>query len=285
MDKIRILLSGLPGRMCSEVAHLLDEKKDEFEILDLALVGEENKDTTLQIGGKQLRPVPPSKRSEVQEELDALRPFLLVDYTLPSAVEKNVQYYCEQKIPFVMGTTGGDFAAIRKQVEESEMVAVVAPNMAIPIILIQAAARWLTETFPGALTGYEVGIRESHQSTKVDTSGTAKALAADLAKMGLPAHVEDIEKVRDSVQQKELGVPEDHLAGHAYHTYSVYSPDRSVALSLSHNVNGRRVYAEGTAWALRFLYTKVKAGDRGRSYDMQDVLRAMDTLTTSVSNR
>ena len=269
--------------MCSEVGRLLQGSEDEFTLLDFALVGEENAGADLKIGERRFRAIPPSQRDAIKDAFASARPFLLVDYTLPSAIEENVRYYCQNQIPFVMGTTGGDTVAIRKQVEESGLVAVVAPNMAIPIILIQAAACWLAETFSGALTGYHVAIRESHQSTKVDTSGTAKALVLDLSKLGLPACVESIEKVRDPAFQKALGVPDEHLAGHAYHTYSVCSPDRSVELALSHNVKGRHVYAEGTLWALRFLRERLKAGDRGRCYDMQDVLRAMNTLINSRS--
>jgi hypothetical protein len=52
---------------------------------------------------------------------------------------------------------------------------------------------------------YEVGVVqvvESHQSSKADTSGTAKALVASLGQLvGQPQNVEDIQKIREREQQ------------------------------------------------------------------------------------
>ena len=33
---------------------------------------------------------------------------VVLDYSLPSAVEQNVKMYCELNLPFVLGATGGD---------------------------------------------------------------------------------------------------------------------------------------------------------------------------------
>ena len=35
--------------------------------------------------------------------------------------------------------------------------------------------------FPGSFEGYTLSVTESHQSSKADTSGTAKAISATLA--------------------------------------------------------------------------------------------------------
>jgi 4-hydroxy-tetrahydrodipicolinate reductase len=43
---------------------------------------------------------------------------------------------------------------------------------------------------------------------------------------------------------------------------------------LKHNVEGRTVYAEGTADAVKFLATKVATGMEGRVFSMIDVLQA-----------
>ncbi len=276
--KIPILLCGLPGRMCAEVAAALAERPGEFALLDPALVGPETAQAEIAAAGRTFQAVRPEAREAAIAALEAQRPFFAVDYTLPDAIRPNVEFYCRHKIPFVMGTTGGDTEWIRAQVERAGLVAIVAPNMAIPIVLLQAAAQWLAATFPGALTGYKASIRESHQSGKKDTSGTAKALAANLSALGAPVRVEDIEKVRDPQAQLAMGVPREHLAGHAFHTYRAASPDGAVELALSHNILGRRVYAEGTLWALRFLRARIEAGDRGKQYRMIDVLQNMNAL-------
>lgn len=45
---------------------------------------------------------------------------------------------------------------------------------------------YMADVFPGAFAGYKLSVTESHQRTKVDTSGTAKAIVASFEKLGAP---------------------------------------------------------------------------------------------------
>lgn len=54
----------------------------------------------------------------------------------------------------------------------------------------------------------------------------------------------DIVRVRDRLQQLDMGVPESALDGHAFHTYRLTSPDGSVSFVFKHNVVGRSIYAQ-----------------------------------------
>ena len=45
---------------------------------------------------------------------------------------------------------------------------------------------YMSDNFPGAFSGYKLDVTESHQRTKVDTSGTAKDVIASFAKLGTP---------------------------------------------------------------------------------------------------
>lgn len=89
-------------------------------------------------------------------------------------------------------------------------------------------------------------VIESHQKTKVDTSGTAKAVIKSFNRLGVPYEEGQIRRVRDTDDQLAMGVPEEALSGHAFHTYRLKSPDGSVTFEFQHNVRGRVVYAEGT---------------------------------------
>ena len=71
-----------------------------------------------------------------------------------------------------------------------------------------------------------------------------------------------------------MGVPEAHIPGHAFHTYTVTSSDGSVVLEFKHNVCGREVYAEGTVDAVIFLSRQIEAGKEQKFYSMIDVLTA-----------
>ena len=41
------------------------------------------------------------------------------------------------------------------------------------------------QEFPGAFSGYKLAVTESHQRTKADTSGTAKAVVSSFQRLGL----------------------------------------------------------------------------------------------------
>lgn len=60
---------------------------------------------------------------------------------------------------------------------------------------------YMAKTFPGAFSGYKLRVVESHQATKKDTSGTAKAVVASFVEMGIPFDVSQIELVREPKQQ------------------------------------------------------------------------------------
>lgn len=63
-----------------------------------------------------------------------------------------------------------------------------ATNMLPPatqVVAFQAMMEMMAQQFPGAFSGYNLAVTESHQVTKADTSGTAKAVVASLQKLGL----------------------------------------------------------------------------------------------------
>ncbi|MBX3727937.1 MAG: dihydrodipicolinate reductase [Candidatus Sumerlaeia bacterium] len=263
-----VLLAGLPGRMACEVAAVLAEA-DDIELLDVALGGVRAAGSSCVAGGRAFRVLGPQERAA----FDPPAACIAVDFTTPAAALDNIAWYVERGIPFVMGTTGFDSAKARALVQQSRVPAVIAPNMAAPIVLIQTALDDLARRFPDALAGAQTTIRESHQATKRDTSGTARALVRALSALGTDAREEAIESIRDPEAQRGLlGIPDEHLAGHAFHRYRIAAAAGTVELVLEHNVLGRRVYAEGAARALAFLRARVAAGARGEVFSMTDVL-------------
>jgi len=133
---------------------------------------------------------------------------------------------------------------------------------------------YAAESFPNLFKGYNLEIKESHQKGKADTSGTAKAMVGYFNQLGVPFCEDEIIKIRDpEIQKKQLGIDEAYLTGHAWHTYTLVSEDRTVRFEFTHNVNGREIYARGTQDALVFLAQKVDAGVHGRIFSMIDVLK------------
>ncbi len=275
MNPIQIMVNGLPGRMAQAVVKAALEQPGVFQVVPKSLCGPEIEQETCQIDRLSFQMIGPNRRETWPERAaNEPRP-IAIDFTVPGAVEGNTDLYCRAGMPFVLGTTSGDYRAVEQRVARSEICAVAAPNMSAPILLVQAAFEYLASRFPDALQGWSAEIIESHQAGKRDTSGTARKMVEYLKALGTDADVDRIEKVRDpEVQRSRMNVPEDFLSGHAYHTYTLRSPERSVELCLSHNVLGRATYAAGTLAAVRFLATKQAEGIRGKTYTMLDVLRA-----------
>lgn len=273
MDRLAVMVNGIPGKVASLVALRLTEDA-RFRLVPFSLTGPEIANDEHPVGNERVRLVRPEARESLISEIRSAFPeFLAVDYTHPAAVLPNVEFYCRHGLSFVLGTTGGDRRAIETRVGASAVAAVVAPNMARPIVGFQAMMESAAERFPGLFRGFRLTIEESHQQGKADTSGTARAMVAVFNRLGVPFREEEIRRVRDPEEQRRrLGVPEAHLAGHAWHTYRLVSEDGTVAFEFTHRVNGREVYVQGTLDALLFLRDRLREGARGRCFSMIDVL-------------
>lgn len=366
---INVMVNGVPGKMASKVADYITIKpriESEMKLSRYSLTGPDIREEIF-MGGTGWKHsmvlIKPGEREEkIKKIIDSEGPFISVDYTHPSAVNGNADFYCRHNLPFVMGTTGGDRAALEQRVKDSDVVAVIAPNMAKQIVAFQAMMEYIADTFPEAFKGYSLKINESHQKGKADTSGTAKAMVEYFNKLGIPFEKEKIVQERTQSKQLKMGVPEWALTGHGWHTYNLKAgsgakdptevldifekamleyaaenfpgsfknyrldrrsyptPGTAIELepfkklkklgfliglntvvpredtlfatsedstvmfefgynlnngrfTITHNVNGRDIYAVGTLDAIRFLDAKVSAGEKGRVYSMIDVLK------------
>jgi 4-hydroxy-tetrahydrodipicolinate reductase len=268
------MVNGIPGNMAVNAAkHALNDSR--FELIPRSLTGPEITDSEYVLGSLTIRLTRPDMRDQVLEEIKKNEgAFITVDYTHPSAVNANAEFYCKNGLPFVMGTTGGDRKKLEDTVNASSVPAVIAPNMAKQIVGFQAMMAYAAEAFPGLFDGYALEIRESHQKGKADTSGTAKAMVQYFNKLGTPFSEDGIIKERDpEVQKNTLGIPEEYLSGHGWHTYTLISNDNTVKFQFVHNVNGRDVYAKGTLDAVAYLSRKLNQGVKGKVYSMIDVLK------------
>ena len=270
MKKIIVAVNGLPGKMAWAVAEAVVAQED-MELFSLSLTGPEVTAKSIIVGGVPVKLILPEKREEF---LVSHRPDVVVDFTLPDAINDNVAMYTAARLSFVLGTTGGNLEAIEARVNRSFSSAVVAPNMAKEIVAFQAMVESMARKFPGLFKGYSLKIEESHQPGKKDTSGTAQAMVKSFNKLGIPFTVEEVKKHRTEKEYIALGIPPEYWSGHGWHTYTLERPDGSVFFQFTHNVNGRQAYIDGTLAAIRFLHEKIKHGVvAGKVFSMEDVLR------------
>jgi len=274
MSRLKLMVNGLPGKVATVIAsHAIGDETVKF--IPQSMTGPDIAEDEMTVNDVNIRLIRPQDRDQAIQEIKSSEgKFISIDFTLPDAVNKNARFYCDQALPFVMGTTGGDREKLVQTIAGSSISAVIAPNMAKQIVGFQAMMAYAAETFPGLFDGYGLEIKESHQQTKVDTSGTAKAMVRHFNQLGLNFSESDIIKVRDpEIQQKDWGVPAAYLDGHGWHTYTLTSKDQTVEFSFSHFVNGRDIYAWGTLDAARFLQTQIQNGIKGRTFSMIDVLK------------
>ena len=270
----KVMVNGLPGNVARMVAEYII-KDQRFELVPHSLTGPEIQESECIIDGIPVKLIQAGQRDSQIEQIKQSRGKLLtVDFTHPSAVNSNADFYCRFGLPFVMGTTGGDRQELQATVESSSIAAVIAPNMAKQIVGLQAMMEFAADNFPDLFRGYALEVKESHQQGKADTSGTAKAMVGYFNKLGVSYSTDEIVMVRDPQEQKtQWGIPEEYLAGHGWHTYTLVSEDQTVQSEFTHNVNGREVYVQGTVDALLYLSEKVQAGARGKMFTMIDVLK------------
>lgn len=274
MNPVKIMINGLPGNVAATIAsHAL--KDDRFQVLPFSLTGPDVEADLFTVGTTDFTLVKPDTReSEINELINAEGAFITVDYTHPTAVNKNVTFYCDNNLPFVMGTTGGDRELIHRLVLESAIPAVIAPNMAKQIVGLQAMMEYAAKTFPGLFKGYSLDVMESHQSWKADTSGTAKAMITYFNELGIDFSEDQIKKERDpDVQKNEWNIPDEYIDGHGWHTYTLDAADKTSKFAITHNISGRDIYAEGTLDGVLYLQKKLAEGQKGVVFSMIDVLK------------
>lgn len=231
-DKITVLMSGLPGNMATAAAEKI-MKQEDMRLHGSALTGEIKEDI-FRIGDKgEIFLIKPINHDDfLTNWINYSRSnLIIVDYSQPDAVNKNAELYCKHKIPFVMGTTGGDRKKLEETVRNSEISAVIAPNMAKQIVALQAFMDEYSKNNYDSLKGYEMEIIESHQQGKKDTSGTAKAMVSYFNRLGIDFKPEQIKMIRDPEEQLKFGVPKEHLEGHGWHTYIISSKNSEQSIA------------------------------------------------------
>ncbi len=274
MKKINIMINGLPGNVTQIIARFA-LKDDRFSVMPFSLTGQEIEEDYCLVEDTRFELIRPDVREEKIKQIKSSIPdFICVDYTHPTAVNANARFYADNRIPFVMGTTGGDRELLEQTVKNGAAPAVVAPNMAKQIVGFQAIMAFGAESFPGLFKDYTLTIKESHQKGKADTSGTARAMVGYFNEMGIDFSVDDIQMERDpEIQEKDWQIPKEYLTGHAWHTYTLTSPDGTAVFEFKHNINGRDIYASGTFDAIVFLDKKLADPENTKKlYSMIDVL-------------
>ncbi len=111
MNTIPVMVNGLPGNVAQIMAAAVF-KYERFSLIPYSLTGEVIEEKSVTIEGNEITLIKPSVRDSLIKEILEENPgCITVDYTHPTAVNANAEFYAQHVIPFFMGTTCGDLDA------------------------------------------------------------------------------------------------------------------------------------------------------------------------------
>lgn len=253
MEKIKIILSGASGRLCTVVAKLV-EARDDCEVVC-------GVDIT---GASAAYPIYDSF-DKITETAD-----VVIDCSHHTVAPKLTEYLVRTNTPAVICTTGHTDDEERAIHEASEKVAVIkSRNMSLGINLLSELVKRAATVLGG---DFDIEVIEAHHRNKIDApSGTALMLA-DAAKEARDAAGLDSEYVfeRASKREKrgdaEIGISSIR-GGTIVGEHSVIFAGSNEVLTLSHSAESRDLFGTGAIRAALFI-----AGKPAGFYTMSDVI-------------
>lgn len=201
-------------------------------------------------------------KTDVGDDLRAAlaegKPDVVVEFTVPNAVEHNVRTMLEASVPVVAGTTGlkpGKARELGELAERQGVGFLLAPNFAIGVILMQQFARQAAKHFD------DVEILELHHEKKVDApSGTALSTADLIAAAAeRPLNSNDRPEETESVQGarggNHAGIPihSIRLPGLLAHQEILFGAPGQV-LTIRHDALDRQAFMPGVLLGIRSIH-------------------------------
>jgi 4-hydroxy-tetrahydrodipicolinate reductase len=171
-------------------------------------------------------------------------PQVIIDFSLPQALNNTILYVKKFNIPLIIGTTGLSAEQIESLKTLSRNVPIVQSyNFSIGMQMLLKCTEMLKENLPD----WDVEISETHHRFKKDKpSGTALMIKNVLGK--------DV-----NISSLRIGnVPGDH---------TVYFGSLGEVISIKHSATSRRTFTEGVLKSVQFVMGKKKG-----LYSFNDVL-------------
>ncbi len=254
-EKIPVIIAGMPGDMGSRLFAAVQYSKD-FEIpqlqidgaaIPVALTGDKIKDRLIDRDfienyrrTKGIYLGNPANHSMLLDGLKTRYGDRLIGINFADAagfgVNNDFVYY---NIPFLYGGTGAkkeQESELVQKIQNSKISAGIVKNFAVPVLsLIDYNENYAMAHKEVMRECVSMHVKEDHQSTKKDPSGTAIRMSQIFGIMcagNCPFDSKDIREhpekykgifdmIRDPEVQRARGVPEEHINGHGHHEYTL----------------------------------------------------------------
>ncbi|HOB15522.1 MAG TPA: dihydrodipicolinate reductase C-terminal domain-containing protein [Defluviitoga sp.] len=201
---MKVGIVGYKGRMGKEIKALFEEKGHEF------------------VWGY-----------DKEGEFFTQAPELIIDFSLPDALEKTIEFVKKFKVPLIIGTTGLSDEQLQKlKLLAQEVPVVQSYNFSMGIQLFLKTVDLLKDY----LEGWDMEIVEVHHRFKKDKpSGTAKMLKEHL--------------------NKDVPISSLRL-GNIFGDHTLYLANLGEVITISHRALSRRAFAEGVYKSAEFVLGK-----------------------------
>lgn len=259
--KLELAVCGATGRMGRTVVRLCQESDDLTLVGACAASGDphlgEDAGTLAGAGAAGVA---------VTDDMAAalLGARVVVDFSLPMALNELTRLAARQKVALVSGTTGvSDLGPL--DAAAAQIPVLWAPNMSVGIqVLSELAAEAARRLGPG----FDIEITEVHHKKKVDSpSGTAVRLGEAVREVRPLRPVSGRQGIVGARPSDELGIFALR-GGDVIGDHTVYLFGPGERLELTHRATNRDLFALGALRAARWI-----AGKPARRYTLADVLR------------
>lgn len=197
-------------------------------------------------------------------------PVVVVDFSLPAAVDACIANCMAAKLPLVMATTGLSDQQKETLASAANSIPIVfAPSMSTAVNLTMKVVQQITETLTGVAGGVDIEILERHHRFKADApSGTALRFGELIAeKMGGDVkHVHGREGETGQRTRNEIGYHAIRV-GDNPGEHSIVFGMLGERIEINVAASNRDCYASGALAAAKWLQGKTSG-----LYNMFDVL-------------
>jgi len=194
---------------------------------------------------------------------------VIIDFSLPSATAKHIEFAKTHGTNLILGTTGhddSDFSLIKKAADRIAIVKAMNFSIGVNVILAltEKASSLLNEDF-------DIEVFEMHHKHKIDSpSGTAIALG-EAAARGRSVRLDDVlvkgrHGITGARKKGDIGFS-SMRGGEVVGDHSIIFAGESERIELNHKAASRRIFSRGAILAARWV-TVQKPG----LYSMLDVL-------------
>ncbi len=212
-----------------------------------------------------------SGAEKLKEVLETKKPDVIIDFTIATASVDTIKIAAECGVNLVVGTTGfsdDEMTEIIKAIEENNIKAVIAPNMAVGVNVFFKIIKDLAHILPD----YDIEIIEAHHKHKADApSGTAvKAYEIIREELGRDKDEICVYGREGMVGERTAGEIGIHAVrgGDIVGDHTVLFAGDGERLEIVHRAHSRQAFVNGVIKAVRYVIH----AEQGKISDMGDVL-------------